>query len=205
MHAFLRSLLHAAAAVLLFSASPANAVVFSLNGTFFVDLVNGADLTGLLSQGDEVSVEAFYDTDLAVGQDGSFSFPAGGAGVRYTVNGLTWEAVGSMGVTVTPVESFVIHPDGTIAATFGGPLWLGGTVETPFGTESGVGKLIIYSPLFPSELIPTTDLPTNLTVAQLAGPNFVHGAVAGAGPNVDYFFKFTSPIPEPATYALLLV
>src|SRR5690348_4531533 len=124
-----------AAALLLFSASSANATVFSLNGTFNVSLVRGVDLTGLVSEGDTVFVEAFYDTDLAVrgsdiptngggvGGSVSYSFPAGGVGVRYTVNDLMWEAVGPLTVTVTPIEQILFNSDGSVAATYGGPGW----------------------------------------------------------------------------------
>lgn len=205
------SFFHAVISLLvLFSASHANATVFSLNGTFNVSLVRGADLTGLVNTGDKVYVEAFYDTDLNVMLDGSsttsasYGFPAGSVGVRYTVNDLTWGTTGPLTVTVTPVDQIFFHSDGSVAATYGGPGWESSSIETPFGAESGSGIFILYLPQFSTALIPNTNLPTDLTVNQLAGPDFVHGAVASLGPNGDYFFNFTSPVPEPGTYALML-
>jgi len=203
------------ASLLFFSASYANATIFNLNGSFEVGLIRGADITGLISEGDTVFVDAFYDTDLAIPGEVTathavFSFPAEGAGVRFTVDNLTWQTIGPITVSVEPVEVILNHPDGTVAATYGGPAWLGYTdgvstfMATPFGTEGGRGEFILYLPLFSTDLIPNTDLPTNLTTDQLAGPFFVHGAVAGGGPNGDYFFNFTSSIPEPETYAMLL-
>jgi hypothetical protein len=212
-----------AAALLLIAASQVQAAVIHLDGTYFVDIVRGADIAGHISQGDEVVVEAFYDTDLAVVREDAspqsifYEFPVAGAGVRFTVNGLTWETAGPMTVAVTPVSVTQFHEDGSIAATYGGPQWLGYTdsrqsgtasgtaIQTPFGAESGIGKFMLYLPTFETELLPADlSLPTNLTVAQLAGPNFAHGAVAGGGPLGEYFFNFTSPVPEPSTYALML-
>lgn len=195
---------------------PANAVVFNLNGTFQVDLVRGEDIVGLINTGDDVFVEAFYDTelaqrvpptsDLATG----YIFPEGAVGLRYTVNGLVWEATGPMAVEV-------FNGEGSVFGPFGGPQWLAYTdggqnpyldspppIQTPFGTESGRGQAMLYLPKFDSDLLNGTELPTDLDVSQLAGPFFIHGAAAGVGPNGDYFFNFLSPVPEPETYAMLM-
>lgn len=209
-------------AMLVFSI-PAHAVVYNLNGTYQVDLVRGDDLTGLINTGDDVFVEAFYDTDLAqplpTTSDifAGYLFPDEAVGVRYTVNNLVWEATGPMVVEVHRESSIQHHPDGSVAATYGHIGWLGytdqrqnpyvdfnQTIETPFGTESGSGKFMLYLPTFDTHRFNGTELPTDLDVTQLAGPFFVHGAAAGEGPNGAYFFNFTSPIPEPETYAMLL-
>jgi hypothetical protein len=206
---------------------PAHAVIFNLNGTFQVDLVRGDDLVGLINTGDTVVVEAFYNTDLAQRVDpvpdgvspsaGYYNFAAGEAGIKYTVNGLVWEANGPMTVAVEPRGIIQYHEDGTEAATYGGPGWLAytdprqtafldnpGSIQTPFGMESGIGQFMLYLPTFNTPLPSGIDLPTDLDVSQLAGPFFIHGAVAGDGPNGDYFFNFTSPVPEPETYAMML-
>lgn len=197
---------------------PAHALIFNLNGTFQVQAVSGDDLTGLINPGDDVFVEAFYDTDLAQQVPGAnypalssgYIFPEGAVGLRYTVNDLVWEAMGPMAVEVFNGEGSTFGPEGY-------PGWLAHThplqnayldspppIETPFGTESGVGHWMIYLPTFKSELLNGTELPTNLDVSQLAGPFYIHGAAAGRGPNGAYFFNFTSPIPEPETYPMLI-
>ncbi len=210
------------AALLLLSASQADAEIFHLDGTFYVNLVQGPDIEGLIHHGDPVSVEAYYDTSQATMLPGStptatgYIFPSEAAGIRFTVDGLEWKTTGPMTVAVVPVEMSVNHSDGSFAASWGGPAWLGytnalqgqfGTVttlQTPFGTESGIGKWMLYLPQFPTELVPPVALPTNLTLDQLGGPNFTHGAAAGDGPGGDYFLNFTSPVPEPATATLML-
>lgn len=202
-------------------AGTAQAALFNLDGSFQVGFTDGADLLGMVKPGDPVKVEAFYDTSRAIpgfsrpGRTDYF-FPSDSIGVRFTVNGHVWETTGSMILSVQPVEVALSHPDGSVAATFGGPVWLGytdprqdefgayTTIETPFGNESGLGKFLLYLPLFPTALIPETELPTDLDTSQLAGPWYYHGAVAGTGPNGDYFFNITSPVPEPETYLMLL-
>lgn len=200
--------------LLLFSPGYANAIVFNLNGSFDVNMVSGTDLIGLVDTGDKVFVEAFYDTDLAVRGEFStvfqgvpYTFPLEGASIRYTVNNLTWQTTGLFPISVTPTAMMLLHSDGSVAATYGGPEWIGETsFSSPFGTENGRGLFMYYLPKFSTELIPANfDLPTDLTINQLAGPNFVHGAVSGIGPNGNYFFNFSSPIPEPKTYLLTLV
>lgn len=228
MHPILGWLFRYAAVTLLVVALPAQATLFHLDGTYQVSLVRGDDLTGLINPGDEVKVEAFYDTDYAQlvepfipGPVSSaaqvYNFPAGRAGIRYTVNDLVWEANGPMSVAVDPRALVQFHEDGSEAATFGGPGWLAythpfqnpylelpGSIQTPFGTESGVGQWMLYLPTFETPLPSGTNLPTDLDVSQLAGPFFIHGSAAGEGPNGDYFFNFTSPVPEPETYAMLM-
>jgi hypothetical protein len=207
--------------IILCIAGTTHAAVFNLDGSFQVGFTDGADLQGLVKAGDSVKVEAFYDTDKAIpgfsrpGRTDYF-LPSDSIGVRFTVNGHVWETTGSMILSVQPVEVVLSHPDGSIAATFGGPVWLGytdprqdefgayTTIETPFGKESGIGIFLLYLPLFPTALIPEGELPTNLDTTQLAGPWYYHGAVAGTGPNGDYFFNITSPVPEAETYALLM-
>lgn len=206
-----------AALAMLAVSLPAHAVIFNLNGTFQVQSVRGDDLIGLINPGDDVLVEAFYDTALAQQAPSApyieatdYIFPEGAVGLRYTVNGLVWEAAGPMVVEVFNGEGSVFGPEG-------GPEWLAYTdwrqnpqlaspppIQTPFGTESGVGHWMIYLPTFKSELLNGTELPTDLDVSQLAGPFYLHGAAAGAGPNGSYFFNFTSPVPEPETYAMLM-
>lgn len=209
-------------AMLAFSV-PAHAVVYNLNGTYQVDLVRGDDLVGLINTGDDVFVEAFYDTDLAqpvpTTSDifAGYIFPAGAVGLRYTVNDLVWETTGPMAVEIHREALTQFHTDGSVAATYGYVGWLAytnsgqnpyldtnTTMLSPFGIESGVGQWMLYLPTFETHLFNGTELPTDLDVTQLAGPFFVHGAAAGLGPNGDYFFNFTSPIPEPETYAMLL-
>lgn len=204
-------------------AAPAHAIVYNLNGTYQVDSVVGDDLTGLINTGDDVFVEAFYDTDLAqpvpTTSDlvAGYIFPEGAVGLRYTVNDLVWEAIGPMAVEVHRESSIQHHPDGSVAATYGHVGWLAytdhrqnpymdinRTIQTPFGTESGSGKVMLYLPTFETHLFNGTELPIDLDVTQLAGPYFIHGAAAGEGPNGAYFFNFNSPIPEPETYAMLL-
>jgi hypothetical protein len=222
MNAISRAFLPIAALFLLLSAGPASAQIFRLDGTFYVDLVRGPDIEGLIHHGDPVSVEAFYDTSQATLLPGgtptstSYLFPADAAGIRFTVDGLEWRTTGPMTIGVVPMEMGVNHSDGSLAASWGGPAWLGytdptqggfGTVttlQTPFGAESGSGKWMLYLPQFPTEMVTPGVLPTNLTLNQLGGPNFVHGAAAGAGPGGDYFFNFTSPVPEPSTLVLML-
>jgi hypothetical protein len=149
----MRSFFHVVVtALLLFSTEYANATVFNLNGSFDVSLVRGTDLIGLVNTGDKVFVEAFYDTDLAVRGDFStalqgvpYSFPLEGAGIRYTVNNLTWQTTGLFTVSVSPVVMTLLHPDSSVAATFGGPEWLGETtIASPFGIESG-RAIFMYS------------------------------------------------------------
>ena len=195
---------------------PAHATIFNLNGTFQVDLVRGDDITGLINPGDDVFVEAFYDTELAqqvpaqYDEAAAYIFPQGAVGLRYTVNGLVWEATGPMAVEV-------FNGEGSEFGPFGGPQWLAYShsgqnpyldspppIQTPFGTESGSGRWMLYLPRFDSDDLNGTELPTDLDVSQLAGPFFIHGAAAGVGPNGDYFFNFLSPVPEPETYAMLM-
>lgn len=192
-------------------ASPAAAVVYNLNGTYEIGIVRGADIAPLISRGDKVTVEAFYDTDLArLRADHSprtkfYDFPANGAGVRITVNDQTWQTTGPMTVSVTPVTTSSGSADGSPGATYGGPTWEGytdprqaesgaaTTIQTPFGAETGAGRFILYLPTFPSALVPKDlSLPTKLSVRQLAGPNFAHGSISGSGPKGDYFFNFTA-------------
>jgi hypothetical protein len=169
--------------------------------------------------GDIVHVEAYYDLSVATLQyanstngEGYYSFPAGAAGINYSVNGFTWATTGPLTVGIDQV---VQVRETQPPQSWGSVEWLGDTAHqnqfpngqfpanttltTPVGLSSGIGVWMLFLPHFRTGTVQGSDLPSIIDISQfdLTTPGLVQGAAS-----TGYFFNFGNPVaqvPEPGS------